>query len=159
MRRVGPEEIGVMRRHTKSLRIDHRASTRTSLAPICTTSTDQADISSPCPEFPSESSRPPSESHPESTCAQFLMFPHRLYPSPFVAQVAFRPPTILRILSCPGLCLNYFTLFPHDSRINHFPLLTLPVPTFRSSPESRPKAPIPIVIKEYPPSCNYSPVW
>ena len=149
----------VMRRLTKSLRIDPRASTRTSLAPICTTSTDQADISSLSPEFPSESSRSSSEFHPKSTCAQFLVFPHHLYPSPSVAQVPSQPPTILHTPSCSGLCLNYFTLFPHNSCINHFSLLTLPVPTFRSSPESRPKAPIPIVIKEYLPSCNYSPVW
>ena len=156
---MGGWEGTVMRRLTKSLRTDPRTSTRVSLAPICTTSTDQADISSLHPEFPSESSRPSSESPPESTCAQFLVLPHRLYPSPFVAQVPSQPPTILRILSRSGLCLNYFTLFPHDSRVNHFPLLTLPVPTSRSSPESRPKAPIPIVIKEYLPSCNYSPVW
>ena len=148
-----------MRRLTKSLRTNPRTSTRVPLAPICTTSTDQADISSLRPEFPSESSRPSSKSRPESTCAQFLVFPRRLYPSPSVAQVPSQPPTILRILSRSGLCLNYFTLFPHDSRVNHFPLLTLSIPTFRSSPESRPKAPIPIVIKEYLPSCNYSPVW
>ena len=144
---------------SKSLWIDPRTSTRVPLAPICTTSTDQADISSLCPEFPSESSRPPSESHPESTCAQSLVFPLSLYPFPFTAQVPSQPPTILRTLSRSGLCLNYFTLFPHDSRVNHFPLLTLSVSTFRSSPESCLKAPIPIVIKEYLPSCNYSPVW
>ena len=132
-----------MRRLTKSLRTDSRANTRTSLAPICTTSTDQADISSLRPEFPSESSRPASEPRPESTCAQFLVLPHRLYPSPFVAQVPSQPPTILRTLSRSGLCLNYFTLFPYIPCISHFSLPTLPVPTFQSPPKSRPKAPIP----------------
>ena len=144
---------------SKSLWIDPRTSTQVPLAPICTTSTDQADISSLSPEFPSESSRSSSESHPESTCAQFLVFPHCLYPSPSVAQVPSQPPTILHTPSCSGLCLNYFTLFPHDSRINHFLLLTLSIPTLRSPPESCLKAPIPIVLKEYLPSYNYSPVW